>query len=92
MLAIILGLAVDLTAGKLGLRWWYLVAIGVVALGVAWLLRPRDELVPSKQPSLVSGPVGKNFRLRRSRVWGADHLVDGDMGDDADIEDLDFRR
>ena len=75
MLAIILGLAVDLTAGKLGLHWWYLVGIGLVTLVVAWLLRPREE-PPTRRPSLVSGNVGKNFRMRDSKVWGADHLVD----------------
>jgi hypothetical protein len=43
MLAIILGLVVDLTAGKLGLHWWYLVGIGLVTLVIAGLLWPRGE-------------------------------------------------
>ena len=66
--AAILGLAVDLTAGKLGLHWWYLVGVGLVTLVIGWLLRPPPA-TPPKPSSLVSGNVGNRFRMRDSKVW-----------------------
>jgi hypothetical protein len=66
--AAILGLAVDLTAGKLGLHWWYLLGIGLVTLVIGWLLRPRPA-TPPKPSSLVSGNVGNRLRMRDSKVW-----------------------
>jgi hypothetical protein len=91
MLAVILGLAVDLTAGKLGLYWWYLVAIGAVTILIAWLVRPRQEPAPVQTRSVVKGNLGANSAIRRARVRGADHVLDGDMGDGGNIEDVDFR-
>ena len=51
--AAILGLAVDLTAGKLGLHCCYLLGIGLVTLVIGWLLRPRPA-TPPKQSSRVA--------------------------------------
>ena len=65
--AAILGLAVDLTAGKLGLHRWYLVGIGLVTVVIGWLRCPRPA-TPPKPSSLVSGDVGNRFRMRDSKV------------------------
>ena len=43
--AAILGLAVDLTAGTLGLHWWYLLGTGLVTLVIGWLPHPAPEPV-----------------------------------------------
>ena len=78
VLAIVLGLVVDLTAGTFGLRWWYLVGIGVVTVVVAVLLWPRKRPAPTPGHSLIGGAMSDSS-ITRARVRGADHLVDGSV-------------
>jgi cobalamin synthase len=89
--AIVVGLAVDATAGIVGAEWWYFVLITLAAAGIAVLLWPREEPTPAQTRSLVKGNVGANSAIRRARTRGAHHLIEGDMGDGGNIEDIDFR-
>ncbi len=90
VLAIVLGLVVDLTAGTLGFRWWYLLGIGVVTIVIAVLLWPRNPPVPAPAPahSLIRGDVSDSS-ITRARVRGASHLVDGGVSR-SHFRDIDF--
>ncbi len=95
VLAIGVGFAIDLTAGVIGLHWWYVAGIGVLTVVIAVLLWPREEPVavpmPEQTHSVVKGNVGANSAFRRTRVRGANHFIEGDMGDGGTVEDLDVK-
>jgi hypothetical protein len=82
-------------------EWLELVfgGIGVAALGGLgklglWWLDRRKRVAPAPEPprrSVVRGPVGADSAIRRVRSRGADHVLDGSMGERGVIEDIDFR-
>jgi hypothetical protein len=69
--------------------------VAVISGIVTWVYRRRRAASAPPPPpmprSLVKGNVGANSAIRRARVRGAHHLVEGDMGDGGKVEDIDFR-